>query len=101
MYLLVGVGFGLNLPPGAYVLTTAFANLFAMIPSAPGYIGPFDAGAFASLGLFGLSSNSVAAYVLVLHISLLVPVTVLGFFYLWRYGLSLRSLWSSKSSSEG
>ncbi len=103
MYLIVGTHvFGLTLPPSAYVLTTAFANLFAMVPSAPGYIGPFDAGALGSLALFGLTDSGVgAAYVFVLHIALLIPVSLLGFVYLWRYGLSIRTLWSSKSRSEG
>lgn len=103
MYLIIGTYvFGLSLPPSAYVLTTAFANLFAMVPSAPGYIGPFDAGALGSLGLFGLTGSGLAAaYVFVLHLALLIPVSLLGFAYLWRYGLSLRSLWSSKARSEG
>ena len=102
MYLIIGTHvFGLSLPPSAYILTTAFANLFAMVPSAPGYIGPFDAGALGSLALFGLTGSGVGtAYVFVLHLALLIPVSLLGFVYLWRYGLSLRTLWSSKARSE-
>jgi glycosyltransferase 2 family protein len=100
MYLIVARGFGLALPTTAYLLTTAFANLAGMVPSAPGYVGPFEFGALASLSLFGLSAEQALSYVLVLHVALLVPVTLLGFVFLWRYGLSLRSLWSSKARTE-
>jgi uncharacterized protein (TIRG00374 family) len=101
MYLIVALGFGLELPPTAYLLTTAFANLAGMVPSAPGYVGPFEFGALASLSLFGVSADHALSYVLVLHAALLIPVTLLGFVYLWRYGLSIRTLWSSKAGTEG
>jgi uncharacterized membrane protein YbhN (UPF0104 family) len=97
MYFLIALGFGLGLPPTAYLLTTAFANLAGMVPSAPGYVGPFEFGALASLSLFGLSADRALSYVLVLHAALLIPVTLLGFYYLWRHGLSLRSLWASRA----
>lgn len=105
MYYLVALGFGLTLPLGAYVLTTAVANLGGMIPSSPGYIGTFELFSLASLSVFGLGADAAISYVLVLHAALLVPVTLLGFFYLWRYGLSFRALQSRSaapaSSSEG
>jgi uncharacterized membrane protein YbhN (UPF0104 family) len=74
------------------MLTTAVANLGAMVPAAPGYVGTFDAFALAILALFHPDSAVAGAYVIVLHLALLGPVTLLGFFYLWRSNLSLRSL---------
>jgi len=98
MYYLVALGFGLQLGPAAYLLTTAVANLGGMIPSSPGYVGTFEWFALASLSLFGLGADAAISYVLVLHVALLVPVTVLGFFFLWRYGLSLRQLQAGTKS---
>lgn len=92
MYLILALGFGLRLGFPAYMLTAAVANLGAMVPAAPGYLGTFDFGALASLHLFGISPGEAAGYVLVLHLALLGPVTFLGFFFLWRANLSLRSL---------
>lgn len=92
MYLVVALGFGLRLGFPAYMLTAAVANLGAMIPAAPGYVGTFDVGALSSLQLFGVSPGQAAGYVVVLHLALLGPVTFLGFFYLWRANLSLRRL---------
>ncbi|HEX5414387.1 MAG TPA: lysylphosphatidylglycerol synthase transmembrane domain-containing protein [Chloroflexota bacterium] len=92
MYAILALGFGLNLGFPAYLLTTAIANLGAMVPAAPGYVGTFDVGALASLRLFGADPGAAGAFVLVLHLALLGPVTLLGFYYLWRSNLSLRSL---------
>lgn len=89
MYALLALGFRLGLSYWAFMLTTAVANLFAMVPAAPGYVGTFDVGALASLALFGADHARAAGYVLVLHAILLIPVTLLGFFYLWRANLSL------------
>jgi uncharacterized protein (TIRG00374 family) len=92
MYLLVSRGFGLDLGFPAYMLTTAVANLMAMVPAAPGYLGTFELGALASLQLFGVARSAAAGYILVLHLALLAPVSLLGFYYLWRANLSLRTL---------
>jgi uncharacterized protein (TIRG00374 family) len=101
MYLLVGIGFHLTLGVPAYVLTAAVANLGAMVPAAPGYIGTFDVGALASLALFGADRSLAAGYVLVLHLLLLLPVTLLGFYFLWRANLSLRTLGQRATAAEG
>ncbi len=92
MYFVVALGFGLGLSYPAYLLTTAVANLGAMVPAAPGYLGTFDFLALASLRLFDANQSVAGGYVLVLHLALLGPVTLLGFFYLWRANLSLRTL---------
>ena len=102
MYFTLAQGFGLGLGFPAYMLTAAVANLGAMVPAAPGYIGTFDFGALASLRLFGANPGAAAGYVLVLHLALLLPVTLLGLVFLWRSNLSLRTVGqrSAMSSKE-
>ena len=81
------------LPFYAYVLATAFANLSTLIPQAPGFIGVFDAIAKVVLvGAFGVESTPAISYVLVLHATLLVPISILGFVYLARESMSWRDL---------
>jgi hypothetical protein len=100
MYYVLGTwGFNLRtedgtpLPFYAYVLATSFANLSTLIPQAPGYVGVFDAIAKVVLaGAFGVQSTAATSYVLVLHAALLLPVTLLGFVYLWRESLSWHDL---------
>jgi hypothetical protein len=49
----------------------------------------FDAPIVYTLTLFGISQNLATSYTLVLHAALYLPVTLLGFYYLGRAGLSL------------
>lgn len=84
---------GQALPFYVYVLVTAFVNLGTLVPQAPGFAGVFEAIAMLVLvGGFGVNENSAISYVLVLHVALLLPVTALGFFYLWRESLSWKEL---------
>ena len=91
MYALIGHGFGLGVAFPTYMLTTAAGNLGAMVPSTPGYVGVFDAPAKYVLVLSGVPNSLAASYILVLHAALLVPVIALGLFFLWQFGLSLRT----------
>jgi hypothetical protein len=84
---------GQSLPFYVYVLATSFANLSTLIPQAPGYVGVFDFIAKQVLvDVFGVVGKDAVSYVLVLHAALLLPVTLLGFFYLARESLSWRDL---------
>ncbi|MGQ9674924.1 MAG: lysylphosphatidylglycerol synthase transmembrane domain-containing protein [Chloroflexota bacterium] len=89
MYYLLAIGFDLRLPFYVLALTTAVANLGTMVPSSPGYVGTFEALCVFTLGLFGADRNLAFSYTVVLHAALLVPITVWGLYYLWRYNLSL------------
>lgn len=89
MYLLIGIGFGLDITPIGYLLTTGVINLGTMVPSSPGYIGTFEALGVLSLGFLGADSQQALSYVVVLHIVLLLPITLVGFAFLWYHNLSL------------
>lgn len=92
VYYLVAYGFALGQPFYVLLLTVVVANLGTMVPSSPGYIGTFEALGVFTLGLFKVSPDLAMSYVLVLHVALLVPVTLLGFFYLWQQQLSLSAI---------
>jgi uncharacterized protein (TIRG00374 family) len=92
MYAVLGVAFGLAVQPPVYLLTTALANLFASIPSTPGYVGVFDAPVITVLSSFGVNANVAASYTILLHITLVVPVVIIGLVLLGRLGLSLGQL---------
>ncbi len=68
------------------VLTTAVANLGTLIPSSPGYVGVFDFLGRSVLAQFGVPEEVALAYVLVVHAALVLPVSLLGFWYAWRAG---------------
>lgn len=73
----------------ALMLMNGLVNLATTIPSAPGYIGTFDAPGIAVLVAFGVQKTIAASYTLVLHAALWFPITVLGAFYLLRDGIRL------------
>jgi glycosyltransferase 2 family protein len=69
------------------MLLNGFVNLATMLPSAPGYIGTFDAPAIALLTAYGVNGEMAAGYTLVLHAALWFPITLLGFYYYLRQPL--------------
>jgi uncharacterized protein (TIRG00374 family) len=72
----------------ALMLMNGIVNLATTIPSAPGYIGTFDAPGIALLEAYGIPGAIAAAYTLVLHVALWLPITLLGIYYMFRMGLS-------------
>jgi uncharacterized protein (TIRG00374 family) len=65
----------------ALMLMNGIVNLTTTIPSAPGYIGTFDAPGIAVLKAYGVEAALAAGYTLVLHVALWFPITALGLFY--------------------
>jgi hypothetical protein len=70
------------------MLMNGIVNLATTIPSAPGYVGTFDAPGIAVLAAYGVEPSVAAAYTLTLHAALWLPITLLGAFYMAREGLS-------------
>lgn len=71
----------------ALMLMNGIVNLATTIPSAPGYIGTFDAPGIAVLTAYGVDQAMAAGYTLTLHVALWFPITALGAYYLAREGI--------------
>ena len=80
----------------ALMLMNGIVNLATTIPSAPGYIGTFDAPGIAVLSAYGIEQATAAGYTLVLHVALWLPITLLGAYYLAREGIK----WSDTLRTE-
>jgi len=78
------------------MLMNGIVNLATTIPSAPGYIGTFDAPGIAVLVAYSVDQATAAGYTLVLHVALWLPITLLGAFYLAREGIK----WSETLRAE-
>lgn len=74
----------------ALMLMNGIVNLATTIPSAPGYVGTFDAPGIAVLTAYGVDQGIAAGYTLVLHAALWVPITVLGAYYMLKEGIRWR-----------
>lgn len=71
----------------ALMLMNGIVNLATTLPSAPGYVGTFDAPGIQVLTLYGIPNSLATAYTLVLHAALWLPITLLGGFYMLQEGL--------------
>jgi uncharacterized protein (TIRG00374 family) len=80
----------------ALMLMNGIVNLATTIPSAPGYIGTFDAPGIAVLTAYGVDQASAAGYTLTLHLALWIPITLLGAYYLAKEGIK----WSDSLRTE-
>ena len=80
----------------ALMLMNGIVNLATTIPSAPGYIGTFDAPGIAVLTTYGVDQATAAGYTLTLHVALWLPITLLGAYYLAREGIK----WSDSLRAE-
>jgi uncharacterized membrane protein YbhN (UPF0104 family) len=88
VYAVLGAVAGLHLAlvDGLYVM--ALANLVALVPAAPGYVGTFDAAVILAVRLVASGTHAAAlAYAVVVRFVLFVPITVVGLIALVaRYG---------------
>jgi uncharacterized membrane protein YbhN (UPF0104 family) len=79
-------GVHLSLLDGLYVM--ALANLVALVPAAPGYVGTYDAAVLLGIRLVAGGTRAAAlGYVVLVRFVLFVPITVVGLAALVaRYG---------------
>ncbi|WKZ46061.1 MAG: lysylphosphatidylglycerol synthase transmembrane domain-containing protein [Anaerolineales bacterium] len=80
----------------ALMLMNGIVNLATTIPSAPGYIGTFDAPGIAVLTAYGVDQATAAGYTLTLHVALWLPITMLGAYFLAKEGIR----WSDSLRAE-
>jgi hypothetical protein len=69
------------------MLMNGVVNLVTTIPALPGYVGTFDASGIAILLAFGVEQSVAAAYTLVLHAALWLPITLLGVVFMLRQSI--------------
>ncbi len=77
-------------PLGAVLVTLIITTLGFVIPGAPGSVGTYHGVAVMGLSLFDVPGDRAAGFAFLLHALNYVPLTVLGLFYFWKYGLTFR-----------
>lgn len=99
-YALMGQAFGLGLAPHAFLVTMVLVNLGTIAPSAPGFVGTFQALAVVSLGLFGIDHDRALSFGLVLHICEYLPVTSIGLAAMVAMNLSFQQVMHAGDEAE-
>ena len=97
---LMGLSFGLQLSISATAMVLLAICLAMMIPSTPGYIGPYHASVAYALVLYNIPLEKALSFSLVFHAANYIPITVAGFLYLWKHHLSLRKIREEEQKTE-
>jgi uncharacterized protein (TIRG00374 family) len=86
---LVLQGFNIQLPITASMFILVLLVFAVMVPASPGYIGTYHSACFMGLSAFGIDKSTALSVALVIHGIGFFPVTLAGFYYLWRNKLNL------------
>lgn len=90
LFYVLMAGFGIPASIPIAMLDGAAANFATLIPSSPGYVGTFDGVLVKVLAdLTTVPVEQITAYALVVHATLVIPITLLGALIVWRAGISL------------
>ena len=76
------VGFGFPAGPAAAAITMAIATLATLVPSSPGYVGPFHLAAFAAISMLGGQPDQAASFAVLAHAALWLPTTAVGLLFI-------------------
>lgn len=83
--------FNIEYSPVIALFMFAVGGFGFAIPSAPSGIGPFEWAIIFGLSLIGVDKSIAAPYALVYHILGIIPITILGFIFLFMLGIDLKS----------
>ena len=85
-------GFGLDLPLAGALVTQSLITAAVAPPQAPGFIGLFQGAAQKGVQAFHVSTGDAMAFAMMLWAIHVVPITVVGLWYLRSEQLSLKGL---------
>ncbi len=77
------IGFGFDTNPALAMVVMAIATLSTLVPSAPGYVGPFHLAAFTAVSILGGTTTQAGSYAVLSHLALWLPTTIAGAIAIW------------------
>lgn len=86
------MSFGFTLPLGAAAVVMIINTIVLMVPITPGNAGTFEIAVSTSLAAFAVGRSDAVLFALALHLTDLLPVTTMGFYYLRIEKLSLKEI---------
>ncbi len=81
--------FGLPLSASTGAVAMSVTNLGLLVPSSPGFVGPFHFFASRAIMAHGFGEPVALAYATVVHLAFFVPVTIWGALAMLRYGVEV------------
>ena len=89
---ILGVAFGFNTPLWGAVIITVIVTIMMIVVLAPANIGTFQAATMAALKPFDVVKAPALAFSFLLHIAVYLPPIILGAFFSFKEGLTLKQL---------
>jgi uncharacterized protein (TIRG00374 family) len=83
---------GIDIPYTGALFVQGIIVIGIALPSAPGFVGPFEKAAELALAAYAIGTSQAAAWALGYHVLTFTPITVVGLWYANRLGLSLGQL---------
>ena len=87
-YLIIS-SFNLSLPFSASLFVISLISFSAMLPSTSIFFGPYQAAYLIALGIYGVKKSEILAISLVHPVILIILLTVVGLYYLYKFNFSL------------
>lgn len=88
--------FNIKASPIIALFVFAIGGFGFAVPSAPSGIGPFEWAIIFGLSLIGVEKTIAAPYALVYHMMGIVPITIVGFIFLFIMGVNLKEATAQK-----
>ncbi len=89
-YWLVAQAFSLDLSFYALMMLNGAINLFTLIPAAPGYFGTFELAGKTLVSAYRIAADIATGFILILHVTLWLPITLVGAIFLFWNGFGIR-----------
>jgi uncharacterized protein (TIRG00374 family) len=99
MFVLILWAMGIDNPVASGYFCFGIINLGILIPSAPGYVGVFQAASVFSFLALGHSEASGLAFGLLVHFLQFIPVTLVGIAIFLRYGYRFNEFYKAVSGT--
>ena len=80
-FVLVGTGIKSSLVIAMLVMSVA--TLSTLVPSSPGYVGPFHIAAYTAISLVGGTAAQAGSYAVIVHLALWLSTTLAGTIAIW------------------
>ena len=99
MYYMIGRAFHIDVGFQYFLLITSAANLAISILASQGGVGPFELVTKQVLVAAGVGASAASAFAIGLHTLVLLPVVIIGVYFLGTMGLSLGEMFSRSTAA--
>ena len=100
-FLFTAYAFHLPQPWEISLLLVVLTALAVMLPSGPGFVGTFEMGVRYGLAMVAVEDSRALSVAIFYHAVQFIPITLMGFYHLWRQNFSLTRAVEEESKALG